>query len=137
MFKDHFEWKDRRFNGEISKIPQNAKGQDGSLLCRPDGISDEPCNDQNRNQGGWRIEDPSGNGKIVIQIETGWMRIEKKSEIIKDNPKLGKHPLSQGEISNPISLLNGNEISLSPENQPNQYEQKDRSYEDQQYLSAF
>ena len=55
-----------------------------------------------------------GSSEIVIQIQTGRVRVDEKGDIIEDHPKLREDPLGQGEVPSLVAFGNDIEITHSP-----------------------
>jgi hypothetical protein len=128
VFINHLQRKDRRFDHQVPKIPEDKIREQRSLSGRPEAIADQSNNGQNREQGhGW-IEDPVGDRKIVIQVQTGRMGIDQKSDIIEDHPKLGEDPLGQGKVPSLVAFGDDIEITHPPKKKDQEANEKDHSY---------
>jgi hypothetical protein len=115
MFKDHLKRKDGGFDHQVAKVPENAVGEERPLLGRPDAIAHETCNDEDREESCRRVEDPSGNGEIIIEIEAGGVWIEEEGDIVEDNTELGKEPFGESEVPNLVAFDDVIEIAFPPD----------------------
>jgi hypothetical protein len=137
MFKDHLERNDGGFYHKVAKVPENAVGEERPLLGCPETITNETCNDEDGEKSSGRIEDSFGKREIIIQIETGGMRIEEKGDVVKHDPELGEEPFGESEVPNLVAFDDDIEVAFSPENKHQNPYKKDSSNQMGEYFLPF
>jgi hypothetical protein len=88
VLKDHVNGYDR-FDQKVSVKPENGVRQKGVLLHPPEGQTQKSQDKEKGREGGWRMEERSGEREIMVDVEPGRMRIDEEAEIEDEDPALG------------------------------------------------
>jgi hypothetical protein len=80
------------------------------------------------------MEEPLRKGKIIIEIETGWVGIDEQGHIVEDNAELGEDLLRKGVGQDLKSIDDEMEIAFSQEGQHQSTDKKDRAHHISEWL---
>ena len=99
MLKNHLQTNYRRFNNQIAKKPEQAKGKKPLPAGKEKRSQQHASERSQRNNCGDRLKQRMRQREIIIQQQSGGMRKEEQAHVMHNNPGLGEQPFLHGKIA--------------------------------------